>query len=175
MKRRSAIVSLAVAPFALSANPAAACMTNGPQPGISGGRIGLVRRMFQAWWRRDEAAFLSDYGPPAEFRSFDPSQGKEIRFSRDVSHGKALFGQLFLDPEIRREFVSITLVDNDIFVAINEESQPGVISSCGLVRTRHLFLVRFLRPQGSAVGNPLEIEYLGGKEGNVYNEVMHVT
>lgn len=143
MDRRTAIGLAAALPASLAGARASACSFAVEGPETYAARLPQTARLFDAWFRRDELAFL---GPIMGPRIESPGPQHEDFIRRAIllnedQEPKTLFDRLFTEAARSRRVVSMTAVGDAVFVAVDEASPDGIGPDCSGMPTLRLFLV----------------------------------
>ena len=141
--RRRLLSAMAMSTGAATASPSLACTFAIPGPEKQGQAIGVISRLFQAWWARQETAFLGALHGP---RGGDQAPSDEISRRYIAAAGPAaaphrkLFEDMFRDRERQRYLLSVTVIPQAAFVACHEASEQGSIGpDCSGTPNLHQF------------------------------------
>ena len=163
MNRRN-ILGLAASLPLVASTAAVACTPTTTEPRDAGLVIVQVRKLFRAWWDRDEEAFkgcftdlLSYDGTPLE-----PSVAKgELALDPLDPNAFAIFSQYFTSDDKLHALDLIVETASGVVVACSEQDlspSPGVGGECPTFPTQHLFLITMKGP------NPRAVVHLASKE-----------
>ena len=168
MDRRRALALAALLPAAMMARPGKACSIAIEGPETYAARLPAVARLFNAWFDRDELAFLgtlvgphgADADEDAVRRAIDTSDNREPH---------AIFEQFFTERDNYKALISITGVGENAFVAVSEQTPGGIGADCSGMPTLHLFLVKYRS------GNPHSIVHVESETWSGYTQAMNWT
>ena len=168
MKRRDALALAALLPAAMTARPAKACSIAVEGPETYAARLPKVAELFNAWFDRDELGFLRALvGPQNEDASEELTRRAiEVAENREPH---AMFEKFFIEQSHFKRIVSITVVGENAFVAVSEQTPGGIGPDCSGMPTLHLFLVKY------RYGNPYNIVHVESETWTGYTQAIGLT
>ena len=147
MDRRT-LLALAASLPAMVATPAAACSMALKSPRSAGLENQQVRKLFEAWWKRDAATFRAVFTNTlmADGTAMDPKLASELLAADPIpSEAFAIFDRFFTDERKLKTTPLIVNTDAGVIVACSEADRSlNIQPDCTGMPKLHLFLVTML-------------------------------
>lgn len=145
MDRRGALGLAALIPaIAGVAGKASACSIAVDSTASYAERLPILARLFDAWFARDELAFLGTFHGP---RGGDGEPSEEVlrRYiaAAEDPEPRRLYETMFTKADNYRALQTLTAVGEYVFVAVSEQEPGGIGADCSNMPTLHLFLVDY--------------------------------
>lgn len=155
--------------FPALAEPARACTIAAASPAESGDQMERVRRLFHAWWNRDEAAFAAQISPPAEADAGVVQSTAAQPGVRSVAQGmRALLEGHFTDSKTPRRLNLMVNTPAGVLAGCTEGSAHGIGADCSGMPRFHLFLVTFGYPDIRTISHIASAASTEGDKVNVW-------
>ena len=168
MNRRNALALAALLPAAITARPAKACSIAVEGPETYAARLPKVAKLFNAWFDRDELGFLGALVGPGNDDASEDFIRRAIE-AADNREPHAIYERFFASRENHKRIVTITVVGENAFVAVSEQTPGGIGPDCSGMPTLHLFLVKYRS------GHPHNVVHVESETWTGYTQAISLT
>lgn len=150
---RRALLAFVASLSAVAASPAKACSVALRSPKAAGIESQQVRKLFEAWWGRNEVGFRALFTNILmhDGTLMDPVLASELLVNEPMAtESLAIFDQFFTDENMLKRITLLVNTDAGVIVACSESGlRQEINADCSGMPKLHLFLVimRGLNPR----------------------------